>query len=88
MEAPENCPIEIAKLMIQCWQPRPEERPSFTEIHTVIDSFFHNFIRESQVAQTPHVNINITTENMYHNNSNNNNNHNSSKDEKLYHNNV
>lgn len=38
-EIPESVPREAAALLADCWHPRPESRPSFSEIHTRICSW-------------------------------------------------
>ncbi|XP_070212642.1 platelet-derived growth factor receptor alpha-like [Littorina saxatilis] len=37
MEKPENCSLEIYKMMLSCWHPRPEDRPSFTELRNTLE---------------------------------------------------
>ncbi|XP_076439338.1 tyrosine-protein kinase receptor torso-like [Babylonia areolata] len=37
MEKPENCSPEIYKMMLSCWHPRPEDRPSFTELRSTLE---------------------------------------------------
>ena len=34
LERPENCPMNIYNLMLECWNEVPMKRPSFTEIHS------------------------------------------------------
>jgi len=36
MTPPENCPVQISQLMKKCWSHKPEDRPSFKEIHSTI----------------------------------------------------
>jgi len=36
MDPPEDCPIEISKLMTKCWSEKAEDRPSFQNIHSEI----------------------------------------------------
>lgn len=33
---PEGCPSRLAKLMQRCWAPSPKDRPSFSELATVL----------------------------------------------------
>ncbi|XP_035297058.1 tyrosine-protein kinase Fer isoform X2 [Cricetulus griseus] len=33
MSAPQNCPEEIFKIMMKCWDYKPENRPRFSELH-------------------------------------------------------
>lgn len=39
MECPPNCLLEIYYLMRQCWHQEPYERPTFTEIVNILDTF-------------------------------------------------
>ena len=38
LDCPDNCPIEMYKLMLNCWAAIPKERPEFSEIKQVIYS--------------------------------------------------
>nr|XP_034975980.1 tyrosine-protein kinase Lck [Zootoca vivipara]XP_034975981.1 tyrosine-protein kinase Lck [Zootoca vivipara] len=40
MPAPENCPEELYKLMLQCWKENPEQRPTFEYLKGVLEDFF------------------------------------------------
>ncbi|XP_055484341.1 tyrosine-protein kinase Fer isoform X1 [Psammomys obesus] len=43
MSAPQNCPEEISKIMMKCWDYKPENRPKFSDLHkelTVIKKRF------------------------------------------------
>ncbi|KAH0507794.1 Tyrosine-protein kinase Fer [Microtus ochrogaster] len=33
MSAPQNCPEEIFKIMMKCWDYKPENRPKFSDLH-------------------------------------------------------
>ncbi|XP_051046837.1 tyrosine-protein kinase Fer isoform X2 [Phodopus roborovskii] len=33
MSAPQNCPEEISKIMMKCWDYKPENRPKFNDLH-------------------------------------------------------
>ncbi|XP_052606188.1 tyrosine-protein kinase Fer isoform X1 [Peromyscus californicus insignis] len=33
MSAPQNCPEEISKIMMKCWDYKPENRPRFSDLH-------------------------------------------------------
>ncbi|KAK7477978.1 hypothetical protein BaRGS_00030807, partial [Batillaria attramentaria] len=37
MEKPENCSPEIYKMMLSCWHPKPEDRPSFTDLRMTLE---------------------------------------------------
>lgn len=38
MPAPEGTPEEIYRLMLQCWQYQPENRPHFDSIYATMES--------------------------------------------------
>jgi len=38
MPAPEGTPDEIYRLMLQCWQYQPENRPHFDRIYAAVES--------------------------------------------------
>uniref|UniRef100_A0A8D0C4D2 Tyrosine-protein kinase n=1 Tax=Salvator merianae TaxID=96440 RepID=A0A8D0C4D2_SALMN len=40
MPAPDNCPEELYKLMLQCWKDSPEQRPTFEYLKAVLEDFF------------------------------------------------
>ncbi|OPJ71726.1 tyrosine-protein kinase Lck [Patagioenas fasciata monilis] len=40
MPQPDNCPPELYELMRQCWKERPEERPTFEYMKSVLEDFF------------------------------------------------
>ncbi|XP_058288904.1 tyrosine-protein kinase HCK isoform X2 [Hylobates moloch] len=51
MPRPENCPEELYNIMMRCWKNRPEERPTFEYIQSVLDDFYT--ATESQYQQQP-----------------------------------
>ncbi|XP_004464102.2 tyrosine-protein kinase HCK isoform X1 [Dasypus novemcinctus] len=51
MPRPEHCPEELYNIMTRCWKNRPEERPTFEYIQSVLDDFFT--ATESQYQQQP-----------------------------------
>lgn len=51
MPRPENCPEELYSIMTRCWKNRPEERPTFEYIQSVLDDFYT--ATESQYQQQP-----------------------------------
>nr|XP_035949127.1 tyrosine-protein kinase HCK isoform X2 [Halichoerus grypus] len=51
MPRPEHCPEELYKMMTRCWKNRPEERPTFEYIQSVLDDFYT--ATESQYQQQP-----------------------------------
>jgi tyrosine-protein kinase Fer len=36
LPAPDNCPEDIYKMMVSCWQKEPSDRPSFKQLYTSI----------------------------------------------------
>lgn len=56
---PEFCPDALYTLMIECWHPRPDRRPSFSDLVSRISSIFSSFSGEHYVLlNTTYVNIN------------------------------
>ncbi|KAM4842429.1 tyrosine-protein kinase HCK isoform 2-T2 [Thomomys bottae] len=51
MPRPEHCPVELYNIMTRCWKNRPEERPTFEYIQSVLDDFYT--ATESQYQQQP-----------------------------------
>ncbi|XP_025899174.1 tyrosine-protein kinase Lck isoform X2 [Nothoprocta perdicaria] len=51
MPPPEQCPPELYELMVQCWKERPEERPTFEYMKSVLEDFFT--ATEGQYQQQP-----------------------------------
>lgn len=55
---PEFCPDALYTLMIECWHPRPDRRPSFSDLVSRISSIFSSFSGEHYVLlNTTYVNI-------------------------------
>uniref|UniRef100_A0A8C9ZF29 Hepatocyte growth factor receptor n=1 Tax=Sander lucioperca TaxID=283035 RepID=A0A8C9ZF29_SANLU len=55
---PEFCPDALYTLMIECWHPKPERRPSFHELVSRISTIFSSFSGEHYVLlNTTYVNI-------------------------------
>uniref|UniRef100_A0A1I7XJK9 Non-specific protein-tyrosine kinase n=1 Tax=Heterorhabditis bacteriophora TaxID=37862 RepID=A0A1I7XJK9_HETBA len=47
MDAPPGCPPSVYRLMLQCWNWSPSDRPRFRDIHSSLDSLFpHSSIDE------------------------------------------
>ncbi|KAL2296953.1 hypothetical protein Nmel_015004, partial [Mimus melanotis] len=46
-----NCPEELYDIMMRCWKIRPEDRPTFEYIQSVLEDFFT--ATESQYQQQP-----------------------------------
>lgn len=40
MPQPENCPLELYNIMMSCWKNKPEDRPTFDYIQSVLDDFY------------------------------------------------
>uniref|UniRef100_A0A3Q3JIE6 Hepatocyte growth factor receptor n=1 Tax=Monopterus albus TaxID=43700 RepID=A0A3Q3JIE6_MONAL len=56
---PEFCPDALYTVMIECWHPKPERRPSFSELVSRISAIFSSFSGEHYVLlNTTYVNIN------------------------------
>uniref|UniRef100_A0A665VF63 receptor protein-tyrosine kinase n=1 Tax=Echeneis naucrates TaxID=173247 RepID=A0A665VF63_ECHNA len=55
---PEFCPDALYTVMIECWHPKPERRPSFSELVSRISAIFSSFSGEHYVLlNTTYVNI-------------------------------
>ncbi|KAL2093286.1 hypothetical protein ACEWY4_010598 [Coilia grayii] len=55
---PEFCPDALYNVMIECWHPKPERRPTFSELVPRISSIFSSFSGEHYVLlNTTYVNI-------------------------------
>ncbi|XP_059191776.1 hepatocyte growth factor receptor [Centropristis striata] len=55
---PEFCPDALYTVMIECWHPKPERRPSFSELVSRISAIFASFSGEHYVLlNTTYVNI-------------------------------
>ncbi|XP_050984540.1 tyrosine-protein kinase Lyn isoform X1 [Labeo rohita] len=51
MPRPENCPTELYEIMNSCWKSKPEDRPTFDYIQSVLDDFYT--ATEGQYQQQP-----------------------------------
>ncbi|XP_016004314.1 tyrosine-protein kinase HCK isoform X1 [Rousettus aegyptiacus] len=51
MPRPDHCPEELYNIMSRCWKNRPEERPTFEYIQSVLEDFYT--ATESQYQQQP-----------------------------------
>ncbi|XP_078536845.1 tyrosine-protein kinase Lck isoform X1 [Lissotriton helveticus] len=51
MPRPENCPEELYEVMMRCWKERPDDRPTFEFLKTLLEDFFT--ATEGQYQQQP-----------------------------------
>lgn len=51
MPRTDNCPEELYDIMMRCWKIKPEDRPTFEYIQSVLEDFFT--ATESQYQQEP-----------------------------------
>ncbi|XP_072297062.1 tyrosine-protein kinase Lyn [Eucyclogobius newberryi] len=40
MPQPENCPSELYDIMLSCWRDKPQDRPTFDFLQSVLDDFY------------------------------------------------
>ncbi|XP_029452002.1 tyrosine-protein kinase Blk isoform X2 [Rhinatrema bivittatum] len=40
MPCPDGCPLELYEIMIKCWMNKPEERPTFEYLQSVLEDFY------------------------------------------------
>ncbi|XP_051546266.1 hepatocyte growth factor receptor-like [Myxocyprinus asiaticus] len=59
---PEFCPDALYNVMIECWHPKPERRPTFSELVSRIAAIFSSFSGEHYILlNTTYVNIDKMT---------------------------
>lgn len=51
MQRLESCPPELYEIMLECWKKKPEERPTFDYLQSVLEDFYT--ATESQYQQQP-----------------------------------
>ncbi|XP_054458089.1 tyrosine-protein kinase Lyn isoform X1 [Anoplopoma fimbria] len=51
MPQPDNCPAELYEIMMSCWKNKPEDRPTFDYMQSVLDDFYT--ATEGQYQQQP-----------------------------------
>lgn len=51
MQKLDSCPAELYKIMMECWKSKPEDRPTFDYLQSVLEDFFT--ATESQYQQQP-----------------------------------
>ncbi|XP_045061130.1 hepatocyte growth factor receptor-like [Coregonus clupeaformis] len=55
---PEFCPDPLYNVMVECWHPKPERRPTFSELVSCINAIFSSFSGEHYILlNTTYVNI-------------------------------
>lgn len=40
MQCPNNCPPELYEIMNSCWKAKPEERPTFEYMQSVLEDYY------------------------------------------------
>lgn len=40
MQCPDNCPSELYEIMTSCWKAKPEERPTFDFMQSVLEDYY------------------------------------------------
>ncbi|XP_043944641.1 hepatocyte growth factor receptor isoform X2 [Protopterus annectens] len=59
---PEYCPDSLYEVMLKCWHPKPEIRPTFSELVSNISAVFSAFVGEHYVLiNSTYVNVNHVT---------------------------
>lgn len=51
MQRLESCPTELYDIMLVCWKNKPEDRPTFDYLQSVLEDFYIS--TESQYQQQP-----------------------------------
>lgn len=51
MPRPDSCPAELYNIMLSCWKNKPEDRPTFDYMQSVLDDFYT--ATEGQYQQQP-----------------------------------
>lgn len=51
MPQTDNCPTELYNMMLNCWKEKPEERPTFEYMQSVLNDFYT--ATEGQYQQQP-----------------------------------
>ena len=59
---PEECSLDMYKLMLSCWEINPDQRPSFTRILEAINQLIGAKVAESMIVEVKET---TSTENIY-----------------------
>lgn len=51
MQRLDSCPTELYEIMLECWKNKPEDRPTFDYLQSVLEDFYT--ATESQYQQQP-----------------------------------
>lgn len=51
MQCLDSCPAELYKIMLECWKNKPEDRPTFDYLQSILEDFYT--ATESQYQQQP-----------------------------------
>jgi uncharacterized protein (DUF2267 family) len=46
-DIPAHTPAPLAALIRSCWQPMPDQRPSFAAVADALEAMYHDFCRTS-----------------------------------------
>ena len=67
LPAPDTCPEEVYKLMLQCWSVNPDERPNFKSIHETLLNVLR-YIRGEEEEGTKYASEDADKNYTYNNN--------------------
>uniref|UniRef100_A0A1I7XTN4 Receptor protein-tyrosine kinase n=1 Tax=Heterorhabditis bacteriophora TaxID=37862 RepID=A0A1I7XTN4_HETBA len=59
LQCPPNCPTNIYSLMVECWHEHPDRRPTFSEIHSRLQSWYsqspaHSILHNQRTSASSH----------------------------------
>uniref|UniRef100_A0A0K0FYI6 Tyrosine-protein kinase n=1 Tax=Strongyloides venezuelensis TaxID=75913 RepID=A0A0K0FYI6_STRVS len=57
MDEPQNCPYPLYRLMLQCWNWAPTDRPSFSELYQTLQSVLQQNTLASELERSCHFGI-------------------------------
>uniref|UniRef100_A0A0N4ZLX0 Tyrosine-protein kinase n=1 Tax=Parastrongyloides trichosuri TaxID=131310 RepID=A0A0N4ZLX0_PARTI len=57
MDEPQNCPYPLYRLMLQCWNWAPADRPTFNELHQTLQSVLQQNTLASELERSCHFGI-------------------------------